>query len=84
MIKNVYIHIGNGKNLRESRIIGVFDADIATQSDASNRLLRKAERSGKLHDICGGDVPRTFAVTAEGDVWLTKVSAGTIFDRIKV
>ena len=55
----MYLHIGNGKNIRKKRIIGIFDLDSATVSSVTKKYINKNEKEGNIiyEDT---DLPRTF------------------------
>ena len=56
----MFLHAGNGKNIREKDIIGIFDTDNATLSSAiTKKYLSAAEKRGEI-EIAGDDVPKSF------------------------
>ena len=40
----MFLHAGNNKTIRETDIIGIFDADTATVDDTTKDFLRRAEK----------------------------------------
>ncbi len=58
----MYLHIGNGKNLKTEEIVGIFDLDTATVSKQSKKFISDNKRiSGVEYD--DSDLPRTFILT---------------------
>ena len=42
----MYLHAGNNKILRSSRIIGIFDLDTSSRGEDTKNYLRAAEKNG--------------------------------------
>ena len=61
----MYLHVGNGKNLRESKIIGIFDADTATVSPITRKYLSAAEKSGMVESAVE-EIPKSFVLYLDG------------------
>ena len=78
----MYIHIGSGKALRDSEIIGCFDMDGKWDSDTTKAFLKNAEKNGRT-EAAGDDLPRAFVVT-DGGVTFTHISTSAIFSRLRV
>ena len=78
----MYVHIGNNRILSEKRIVGLFDIDTTSMSEATKRLLSEAEKEGRL-SLCDDGIPKTFILTDDDCVYLTRISARTIADRIR-
>lgn len=57
----MFLHIGNGKNIRQKNIIGIFDADTATVSGVTRRFLKDLEKRGKVTSA-GQEVPKSFVL----------------------
>ena len=60
----MYLHIGNGKNIRSKNIIGIFDTDNATVSDTTRRFLKNYEKDGKVISA-GNEIPKSFVLYFE-------------------
>ncbi len=75
----MYIHIGNGRAVRDSEIIGCFDMDGKWDSDTTKDFLRNAEKNGRTESV-GEDLPRTFVLT-DGGVIFTHISSVAISGR---
>lgn len=78
----MYIHAGNGRLIRSRGIVGIFDLDSSTMSQATRELLRSAEREGRMESV-GDDLPRSFIVTEDGFVYVTRLSASTLVSRLE-
>lgn len=74
---SMYLHIGNGKNIRKKDIIGIFDLDTATISKDSKKFINQKDKEGCLiyEDF---DLPRSFLLCDEDNkyrVYLSRISS---------
>lgn len=76
----MYIHAGNSRMIRTKRIIGIFDMDTATMGGATRELLRAAEKSGRMISL-GDDIPKSFVLTEDGEVYTSQISALALTGR---
>ena len=76
----MYLHIGQDTVVYTRNIVGVFDLDNASQGKDTRGFLHKSEQKGRVSAI-GDDLPRSFVLLADGNVYLTPISAGTISKR---
>ena len=79
----MYLHVGNNKNLRESSIIGIFDADSATVSQITRKYLSTAEKQGKVSSAVE-ELPKSFVLYREGDevrVCFSQLSTAALLGR---
>ncbi len=60
----MYIHLGNGKYLRRSGIVGIFDMDTATVCVATRRFLSEKEREGAVSSA-DGELPKSFLLLSD-------------------
>lgn len=60
----MFLHAGNGKNIREKDIIGIFDADTATVSGVTRKFLLAAEKK-KAVSAASDEVPKSFVLYRE-------------------
>jgi len=58
----MFIHIGGGKHLRSSEIIGFFDIETTTESSITKEFLKASQ--GSTSSVCT-DLPKSFIVTAQ-------------------
>ena len=63
----MFLHIGNGINVRRKNIIGIFDLDTSTVSKISKNYINKNQNMG-LIEYKDTDLPRSFIVTAKEDL----------------
>ena len=69
----MYLHIGNGKSIKKTNIIGIFDIDNVTVSKRGKDFINRMERSGLLeYDYM--DIPRSFVLFEEGGVCKVNLS----------
>lgn len=59
MNHSIYLHIGNGRTVRERDVVGIFDMDTATVSPITRAYLKRAERDGRLVSV-REEVPKSF------------------------
>ena len=57
----MYLHIGNGINIRKKDIIGIFDLDSSTVSSLTKKYISKNEKEGNVR-YEDTDLPRTFVL----------------------
>ena len=69
----MYLHIGNGKNVRKKDIIGIFDLDTSTVSSITKKYINKNEKKGNL-EYLDSDLPRSFLLVEEGGDYKIKLS----------
>lgn len=62
----MFLHVGNNKNIRESRIIGIFDMDNATVASASRKFLSAAQKQGRV-ESAGLEIPKSFILYDDGE-----------------
>lgn len=60
----MFLHIGANKNIREKRIIGIFDTDNATISGITRKFLTEAEKRGEV-SAANGEIPKSFVLYEE-------------------
>lgn len=75
----MYIHIGNGKIVSQSEIIGVFDMDNSTISKYTRKMLNKAQKEDRLVNL-SYDIPRSIIVT-ESRIYFSTLSSKAIVGR---
>ena len=56
----MYLHAGNSKNIRESRIIGIFDIENSTVSEVTKKYLSDAEKRGEVEYADIDELPKSF------------------------
>lgn len=78
----MYLHLGNSRIVRSDTVIGFFDLDNTSRSDATRDFLAAAESEGRLA-LCDDGLPRCFVVCDDGVVYLTRISAKTLAERLK-
>ena len=79
----MFLHVGNSKNLRESRIIGIFDADTSTVSQITKKFLSDAEKSGRAESAVL-EIPKSFVVSRCEDshrVCFSQLSVNSLVGR---
>ena len=57
----MYLHIGSSRNIREKKIIGIFDADSATVSTVTRKYLSEAEKNGAV-ESANEELPKSFVL----------------------
>lgn len=94
----MYLNIGNGRYIREKRIIGIFDMDTATVCIATRQFLSRMQKEGHVNSG-DADIPKSFLLLdkkeekdkrkkraqreqKEKRIVLCKFSSGVLFGRI--
>ena len=79
----MFLHIGRGKLIKKSSIIGVFDLEITSQSKRTKSFLSKKEKANHVINVCD-DIPRSFIITREDNkerVYISQISPQTLQKR---
>ena len=84
----MYLHIGNGKNIRSKDIIGIFDTDNATVSDITRKLLKEYEQDGRVISA-KDEIPKSFVLyfeeklngTVEPKICFSQLSSASLSGR---
>jgi hypothetical protein len=61
----MFLHIGNGVNVRCKEIVGIFDLDTATMAPETREFLKRTEKKERLTDCAKGEIPRSFVLSCE-------------------
>ena len=81
----MYLHAGNNKILRSSRIIGIFDLDTSSRGDDTKEYLRAAEKKG-LAESAAEELPKSFILYEDEDgktarVMFSQISTAALVSR---
>ena len=79
----MFIHIGNGKSVLKTDVIGIFDADSATVSKTTRAYLSEKEKKGAL-TTATDEVPRAFVLYGDKNnenICFSLLSAKTLVRR---
>ena len=60
----MYLHIGNNRNIRKSRVIGIFDMDNATVSQITRKYLNSVQKD-LLLESATYEIPKSFVLYEE-------------------
>ena len=60
----MFLHAGNGKNIREKNIIGIFDMDNATISSVTRKFLTAEQKKESVFSV-SNDIPKSFILYKE-------------------
>ena len=55
----MFLHAGNGRNIRQKDIIGIFDMDNATVSHVTRKYL-SGEQKKKAVEAVADEIPKSF------------------------
>ena len=55
----MFLHAGNGRNIRQKDIIGIFDMDNSTVSHVTRKYL-SAEQKKKAVEAVADEIPKSF------------------------
>ena len=81
----MYLHIGNGKSVKQKDIIGIFDLDTATVSRITKDFINKRQREGAVTYL-DSDLPRAFILLDENKktkVRLSRISTSGLKARLE-
>ncbi|MGM9684219.1 MAG: extracellular matrix regulator RemB [Eubacteriales bacterium] len=80
----MFLHAGNGKNIREKDIIGIFDMDNATISPVTRKYLNSCDKKGDITSV-SDDIPKSFILYRVGSktaVCFSPLSTAALFGRL--
>lgn len=84
----MYLHAGNNKNIRENRIIGIFDIENSTISEMTRKYLSDAEKRGEVESAAGDEIPKSFILyfdkNQEYKVCFSQLSTAALDGRIEI
>ena len=75
-----FMNIGPLKTVKKSEIVGIFDIDSASATAATKRFLVNAENNKKIKSV-GGDIPKSFVLMSNGDVFLSPYASRVLKSR---
>ena len=81
----MYLHIGNGKSVKQKDIIGIFDLDTATVSRITKDFINKRQKEGAVTYL-DSDLPRAFILLDEKGktrVRLSRISTSGLRVRLE-
>ena len=79
----MYLHIGNGKLIKQEKIIGIFDFDTSTVTKKTKNWIAKKEKEKKVITI-SYELPKTFILMDDSEdniVYLSQLSSKTLVSR---
>ena len=76
----MYLHLGNNYVIPEREIIGIFDMDNTTISKHTRKLRHLAEKNGQVTAVTN-DLPKSFVLCRNGDVYLCQISPSALAGR---
>ena len=80
----MFLHVGNGKNIREKDIIGIFDADTSTQQAVTKKYLSEASKRGEV-STASDELPKSFILYRNKDkfeIYFSQISVSTLQKRL--
>ena len=78
----MYISVSPDKVLDTTEIVGIFDLDTASQTKTARDYFKQAEKEGRVK-IAGSELPKSFIVMKNGDVYLSQYSSKILTARTK-
>ncbi len=78
----MYLSISPEKTLAVKNIIGIFDLDKTSGTEKTREYFKNAEKNNKLFST-GTELPRSYVVMKNGDVYLSQYSVKILNGRLK-
>ena len=78
----MYLFLGGEEAAEGREIVGLFDLDKASQSHITRAFLAGAEQNGRVRNAAE-DIPKTFAVLADGSVVLAQPNSSILAKRME-
>lgn len=79
----MFLHVGNNKNIREKRIIGIFDMDNSTVSVVTRKFLSRCQKNGAV-ESASDEIPKSFILydnEKNESVCFSPLSTSSLFGR---
>ena len=80
----MYLHIGNGKSVKKTEVIGIFDLDSATVSKITRNFIGERSAAGRV-EYRYDDLPRAVILLrderGEDALKLSRLSSGVLRAR---
>lgn len=80
----MYVHLGQETVIRSGDIVGIFDMETSTLSQATRDYLAASERAGRVVNV-SLEMPKSFVLcrNARGleRVYISQISSGTLLKR---
>ena len=84
----MYLHAGNSKNIRENRIIGIFDIESSTVCETTRKYLSEAEKRGEVESASGDEIPKSFILyfdkNQEYRICFSQLSTSALDGRMEI
>ena len=80
----MFLHAGNGKNIRQRDIIGIFDMDNATVSQITRKYLSSSQKKMMVETVAD-EIPKSFilyTVNDEMKICFSPLSTSALAGRI--
>ena len=75
-----YLHVGSGKMLPLSDLIGIINLESETAAAGIVDLREQAEADGRMFSAAGEKEPRSLIITGKGLYW-SAIAAATLYKR---
>ena len=82
----MFLHVGNGKNIREKDIVGIFDMDNATVSSVTRKYLNGEQKKNAVFSV-SDDIPKSFVlykIDGEYKICFSPLSTSALLGRLTV
>ncbi len=80
----MYLHLGRDVVIRTEDIVGIFDLETSTLSDATRGCLAAAQKAGRVVDVSDG-LPKSFVLCRPDQgpptVYTSQISTATLLRR---
>ena len=80
----MFLHVGNNKNIRISKIVGIFDMDNATVSSITRKYLSARQREGAVESAIE-EIPKSFVLYLENGeykICFSQLSSASLKGRL--
>ena len=80
----MFLHVGNGKNIRTRDIFGIFDMDNATISQITRKYLSAEQRKNAIESVAD-EIPKSFILyykDGEFKICFSPLSTSALFGRV--
>ncbi len=77
----MYLHVGGDYLIKKENIIGIFDIDNTSISKHTRDFFKMSEKGKKVINV-SFDLPRSFVLDKDENVYISPISPQTLLKRL--
>ncbi len=77
----MYLHVGGDYLIKKDKIVGIFDIENTSISKHTREFFKKSEKGKKVINV-SFDLPRSFILDKDENVYISPISPQTLLKRL--